>query len=277
MSDIQPVSSQELLERAKAIHEKIRAWRREIHRYPELTFTEQRTSGLVNATLIDLGIETETEVAKTGVVGHIRGGVGPTVGLRADMDALPITEEVDLPFRSTVKSTYRGEPVGVMHACGHDAHTAILMGLAEALVAVRTRLPGSVVLLFQPAEEGAPEGEEGGAALMLKEGVFEKYKPDFVMAQGDTTTTFIASLAAFYRRIPFGHIEAGLRTGDIQNPFPEEFNRTASALITKHHFAPTSVSAENLFRAIDAFVMAFAPRARPGANARAAVIPRTGS
>ena len=113
------------------------------------------------------------------MVAVIRGALpGPTIALRADMDALPITEEVDLPFRSIAKSTYRGEPVGVMHACGHDAHTAILMGLAEALVAVRTRLPGSVVLLFQPAEEGAPDGEEGGAALMLKEGVFEKYRPE---------------------------------------------------------------------------------------------------
>ena len=109
----------------------------------------------------------------------IRGALpGPTIALRADMDALPITEELDLPFRSRVTATYRGEPVGVMHACGHDAHTAILMGLAEALVAVRAQLPGAVVLLFQPAEEGAPEGEEGGAALMLKEGVFEKYKPE---------------------------------------------------------------------------------------------------
>ena len=155
------------------------AWRRDFHQNPELSNREFRTSKKVAEHLRSLGLEVETRVARTGVVAVIRGALpGPTIALRADMDALPITEEVDLPFRSTVKSTYRGEPVGVMHACGHDAHTAILMGLAEALVAVRTRLPGSVVLLFQPAEEGAPEGEEGGAALMLKEGVFEKYKPE---------------------------------------------------------------------------------------------------
>jgi len=161
------------------VEPKVIAWRRDFHQNPELSNREFRTSKKVAEHLRSLGLEVETRVARTGVVAVIRGALpGPTIALRADMDALPITEEVDLPFRSTVKSTYRGEPVGVMHACGHDAHTAILMGLAEALVAVRTRLPGSVVLLFQPAEEGAPEGEEGGAALMLKEGVFEKYKPE---------------------------------------------------------------------------------------------------
>ena len=161
------------------VEPKVIAWRRDFHQNPELSNREFRTSKKVAEHLRRLGLEVETRVARTGVVAVIRGALpGPTIALRADMDALPITEEVDLPFRSTVKSTYRGEPVGVMHACGHDAHTAILMGLAEALVSVRTRLPGSVVLLFQPAEEGAPEGEEGGAALMLKEGVFEKYKPE---------------------------------------------------------------------------------------------------
>jgi amidohydrolase len=137
-----------------------------------------RTSKLVAEHLRKLGLRVETGIARTGVVAVIKGGrPGPTIALRADMDALPITEELDLPFRSRVTSTYRGETVGVMHACGHDGHTAMLMGIAEALVAVRAQLPGSVVLLFQPAEEGAPEGEEGGAALMLKEGVFERYRP----------------------------------------------------------------------------------------------------
>ena len=118
----QPVSYAELLDRAKQMHEQIRAWRREIHRHPELTFTEQRTAGLVNSTLIGLGIPTETEVAKTGVVGHIQGGAGPMVGLRADMDALPITEVNGTEFDSTRS--------GIMHACGHDAHTAMLLGAA---------------------------------------------------------------------------------------------------------------------------------------------------
>src|SRR5215210_5380457 len=136
MSIQAPISNQELLQRAQQIHEQLRAWRREIHRYPELTFTEQRTSSLVNATLVDLGIETETEVAKTGVVGHIRGGAGPTVGLRADMDALPITEINGTEFDST-------RP-GIMHACGHDAHTAMLLGAATILkeLADQNRLPG---------------------------------------------------------------------------------------------------------------------------------------
>ncbi|MCB0116191.1 MAG: M20/M25/M40 family metallo-hydrolase, partial [Caldilineaceae bacterium] len=116
MADTPAITGKELFERAKAMQDKISGWRREIHRYPELTFTEHRTAGLVNAALIDLGIKTETEVAKTGVVGHIQGGSGPVVGLRADMDALPITEESGVDFGST-------RP-GIMHACGHDAHTA---------------------------------------------------------------------------------------------------------------------------------------------------------
>ena len=158
---------------------KVIAWRRDLHQHPELSNREFRTSRLVADHLRGLGLEVETGIAKTGVVAVIRGALpGPTIALRADMDALPITEELDLPFRSRVTATYRGEPVGVMHACGHDAHTAILMGLAEALVAVRAQLPGAVVLLFQPAEEGAPDGEEGGAALMLKEGVFERHRPE---------------------------------------------------------------------------------------------------
>jgi len=166
------------------VQPKVVAWRRDIHQHPELSNREVRTSKLVADHLRSLGLKVETGIAKTGVVAVIKGGrPGPTIALRADMDALPITEELDLPFRSRVTSTYRGESVGVMHACGHDAHTAMLMGIAEALVAVRAQLPGSVVLLFQPAEEGAPDGEEGGAALMLKEGVFERYRPAAIFGQ----------------------------------------------------------------------------------------------
>ena len=139
-----PVTPNELLERARAIHEQIRAWRREIHRFPELTFTEHRTAGLVNGVLGSMGIETETEIAKTGVVGHVRGGSGPVVGLRADMDALPILEANGTEFDST--------RAGIMHACGHDAHTAMLLGAATLLkgLADENRLPGTVRLLFQP-------------------------------------------------------------------------------------------------------------------------------
>jgi amidohydrolase len=157
----------ELLERAKTLHEKVRAWRREIHRYPELTFTEQRTAALVNATLIDLGIRTETEVAKTGVVGHLQGGDGPVVGLRADMDALPITEINGTEFDST-------RP-GIMHACGHDAHTAMLLGAATLLkgLADEGRLPGSIRLLFQPSEEASDSEGKSGGLRMVEEGALE--------------------------------------------------------------------------------------------------------
>jgi IAA-amino acid hydrolase len=167
MSTTLSVSYTELLERAKALHEQIRAWRREIHRHPELAFTEQRTAGLVNATLVSLGIPTETEVAKTGVVGHITGGEGPVVGLRADMDALPITEINGTEFDST-------RP-GIMHACGHDAHTAMLLGAATLLkgLADEERLPGSIRLLFQPSEE-APDAEgKSGGMRMVEEGALK--------------------------------------------------------------------------------------------------------
>jgi amidohydrolase len=167
MSTTLSVSYSELLERAKSFHEQIRAWRREIHRYPELSFTEQRTAGLVNATLGSLGIPTETEVAKTGVVGHITGGEGPVVGLRADMDALPITEINETDFDSM-------RP-GIMHACGHDAHTAMLLGAATLLkgLADEQRLPGSVRLLFQPSEEEADAEGKSGGMRMVEEGALK--------------------------------------------------------------------------------------------------------
>ena len=156
------------------------AWRRDIHQHPELSNREVRTSALVAAHLKSLGLEVAM-YANTGVVGLLRGGKpGPTVALRADMDALPVAEQTQLPFMSHATSTYRGETVGVMHACGHDTHTAMLMGVADILVKVRGGLKGNVLFLFQPAEEGAPEGEEGGAALMLKQGVFDKYHPQAV-------------------------------------------------------------------------------------------------
>ena len=156
------------------------AWRRDIHQHPELSNREVRTSALVAAHLKSLGLEVAV-YANTGVVGRLVGGEpGPTVALRADMDALPVAEQTEVPFMSHATATYRGETVGVMHACGHDAHTAMLMGVADILVKVRGGLKGNVLFLFQPAEEGAPEGEEGGAALMLKQGVFDKYHPQAV-------------------------------------------------------------------------------------------------
>jgi amidohydrolase len=164
--------------RAAQVQEKVVAWRRDIHAHPELSNRETRTAGLVASHLRSLGLEVRTGVAHTGVVGVLRGGrPGPAVALRADMDALPVTEEVDVPFASKVRATYNGQEVGVMHACGHDAHVAVLMGVAEVLAGMRRELPGTVTFIFQPAEEGPPAGEEGGAAMMIKEGVLDDPKP----------------------------------------------------------------------------------------------------
>lgn len=166
---------------AEEIEPQVVAWRRDIHAHPELGNREFRTAALVAEHLRELGLEVRTEVAHTGVVGLLKGGrPGPVVALRADMDALPVTEQVDLPFASEVRTEYNGEEVGVMHACGHDNHVAILMGVAEVLARMREQLPGSVKFLFQPAEEGAPEGEEGGADLMIREGAFDDPRPDAV-------------------------------------------------------------------------------------------------
>ncbi|MCW8125921.1 M20 family metallopeptidase [Microbulbifer halophilus] len=168
--------------------DKVIEWRRHIHRNPELGNREFETAKYIQQHLEDLGMEVETGVAHTGVVALLKGGrPGPTVALRADMDALPVTEEVDLPFASEVTTEYNGEEVGVMHACGHDTHVAMLMGAAEVLAGMREELNGNVLFVFQPAEEGAPDGEEGGAELMLKEGLFKKYKPDVAFGQHVTS------------------------------------------------------------------------------------------
>src|SRR6266478_184346 len=164
--------------RAAQIQNKVVAWRRDIHEHPELSNRETRTADLVAQHLRSLGLEVRTGVAHTGVIGVLRGGKpGPVVALRADMDALPVTEEVDVPFASKARATYNGQEVGVMHACGHDTHTAMLMGVAEVLAGMRNDLPGTVKFIFQPAEEGAPAGERGGAALMIEEGALDDPKP----------------------------------------------------------------------------------------------------
>lgn len=155
---------------------KVVAWRRDIHEHPELSFQETRTAALVAAHLRSLGLEVREQVGRTGVVGVLRGGrPGPTVALRADMDALPVTEQVDLPFRSRARAQWQGNDVGVMHACGHDNHVAILMGAAEVLAGMKAQLPGTVVFLFQPAEEGL-----GGAEAMVADGAIANPKPDAV-------------------------------------------------------------------------------------------------
>src|SRR5207237_4944643 len=162
----------------------------------ELGNREFRTSKLIADRLKALGIEVKTPIAHTGVVGVLKGGKpGRVVALRADMDALPVVEQVDVPFKSTVKTTYNGQEVGVMHACGHDAHVAILLGVAEVLAGVRDDLHGTVVFLFQPAEEGAPEGEEGGAALMVKEGALVNPKVDAVFGLHVTSRYAVGEIA----------------------------------------------------------------------------------
>jgi amidohydrolase len=167
--------------RIRGIEQQIVDWRRHIHQNPELSNREFKTAAYVAAHLEKLGMEVQTGIAHTGVVGILKGGKpGPVVALRADMDALPVTEELDLPFKSTVRAEYLGQQVGVMHACGHDAHVAILMGVAQALAGVRKDLPGTVKFVFQPAEEGPPPGEKGGAPLMVEEGVLKDPRPDAI-------------------------------------------------------------------------------------------------
>lgn len=189
------LATEELHAQARAIEPKLIEWRRDFHSHPELGNREFRTSKIVAEHLESLGLEVHTGLAHTGVAAVLRGGrPGPVIALRADMDALPVTEQVDLPFRSTATTEYRGQQTGVMHACGHDGHTAILMATAEVLTAHRDELPGTVLFVFQPAEEGPPEGERGGAALMLDEGLFDIVRPE----------------AAFGL-----HLHSGLQTGDI--------------------------------------------------------------
>lgn len=159
---------------ADKIEPKTIAWRRDLHEHPELGNNEVRTARIIAAHLRSLGIEVTEAVGKTGVVGVLKGGKpGPCIGLRADMDGLPVVERTGLPFASKERSTYNGQPVGVMHACGHDTHVSILMGVAEILAGMKKDLAGTVKFVFQPAEEGPPEGEEGGAPLMIKDGVLE--------------------------------------------------------------------------------------------------------
>jgi len=156
-------------------------WRRHIHQNPELGNREFKTAKYIENHLRKLGFEVRTGIAKTGVVGILKGAQpGPVIGLRADMDGLPVTERNSLPFKSNATAEYNGQSVGVMHACGHDAHVAMLMGAAEVLAGMKSKLKGTVVFIFQPAEEGPPAGEEGGASLMVKEGVMDNPKIDAI-------------------------------------------------------------------------------------------------
>ena len=167
--------------KAESLESKVISWRRDFHQNPELGNREFKTADKIAAHLRSLGIEVQTGVAKTGVVGILKGGKpGPVVALRADIDALPVKERVNIPFASKTEGEYNGKTVPVMHACGHDTHIAILMGTAEILASMKSELKGTVKFIFQPAEEGPPEGEEGGAKLMVKEGVLENPKVDVI-------------------------------------------------------------------------------------------------
>jgi amidohydrolase len=188
--------SQSIDTAAARVEGNVIATRRDLHQHPELGNREVRTAKIVADRLRALGIEVTEKVAHTGVVGILKGGKpGKVVALRADMDALPVTEQVDLPFASKVRSTYNGQDVGVMHACGHDAHVAILLGAAEVLAGMRKDLPGTVKFIFQPAEEGAPQGEEGGAELMVKEGVLANPKVDAIFGLHVTSRFAVGEIA----------------------------------------------------------------------------------
>jgi amidohydrolase len=202
-------------------------WRRDFHQHPELGNRETRTAQVIADALRRLGYDVTTGVAHTGVVAVLKGGKpGPTVALRADMDALPVTEQVDLPFKSTVKSTWNGQEVGVMHACGHDNHMAMLLGAATIFARVKDQIPGTIKLIFQPAEEGPPAGEQGGAELMVKEGVLQnpqvdaifglhvfpmtagtiEYRPGPLMASGDGFTIHITGKQT-HGAVPWGGVD----------------------------------------------------------------------
>lgn len=181
-SPVFPTDMSRDIETATAkITPKVVEWRRHLHQFPELGNREVKTAKYVEDHLRRLGLEVRTGVAKTGVVGILKGGQpGPVIGLRADMDALPVTERNSLPFASKETTEFNGQKVGVMHACGHDTHVAMLMGAAEVLAGMKDKIKGTVVFIFQPSEEGPPVGEEGGAALMVKEGVMDNPKIDAI-------------------------------------------------------------------------------------------------
>jgi amidohydrolase len=267
-----------------AVMPKVITWRRDIHQHPELSNRETRTAGVVAAHLKALGLEVQTGVAKTGVVGVLKGALpGPVVALRADMDALPVTEMVDLPFKSTETSTYNGQSVGVMHACGHDSHVAMLMGVAEILAGLKSRLPGTVKFIFQPAEEGAPPGETGGAGDMVKEGVLENphvdaifglhvmpmeqgslwYRAGSLMASSDTLRITVHGKQT-HGAAPWGGVDpiaisAQIVTG-LQTIVSRQINiTTAPAIVTigrisggiRFNIIPDSVVMEGTIRALD--------------------------
>jgi len=177
------ITLQRLDELAAEVQPKVVEWRRWFHEHPELSNREFETSARVAEILEGMGLETQTGIAKTGVIAILEGGKpGPLVAVRADMDGLPVTEQTGLDFASTATTTYNGQDTGVMHACGHDTHMAMALGAAQVLTQVKDDLPGSVMFIFQPAEEGPPAGEKGGASLMLEEGIWDDRTPEAIFA-----------------------------------------------------------------------------------------------
>ncbi|WP_340104299.1 amidohydrolase [Rhodohalobacter sp. 8-1] len=272
-------------ERADDIEQEVIEWRRHFHEHPELSNREFETAEYIADYLTGLGLEVETGVAKTGVVALLEGGQpGPVIGLRADMDALPVTERTDVPFASTATGIYQGKEVGVMHACGHDTHMAILMGVAKILTDMKDELSGTVKFIFQPAEEGAPEGEEGGAELMVKEGVLEnpdvdvifglhisdyvpvgtiRYRPEGIMASVNSFSLDIKGKQA-HGSAPWNGIDPIVTAAQIINNAQTIVSRSMeltnqAAVVTfgvieggvRNNIIPESVSMQGTIRALD--------------------------
>jgi amidohydrolase len=272
-------------ERADKIEQEVIEWRRHFHENPELSNREFDTADYIADYLIDLGLEVETGVAKTGVVALLEGGKpGPVIGLRADMDALPVTERTDVPFASTSTGMYQGKEVGVMHACGHDTHMAILMGVAKILTEMRENLSGTVKFIFQPAEEGAPQGEEGGAELMVKEGVLKnpdvdvifglhisddtpvgiiEYRPEGIMASVNSFSLNIQGKQA-HGSAPWNGVDPIVTAAQIINNVQTIVSRNMeltrqAAVVTfgvieggvRNNIIPESVSMQGTIRALD--------------------------
>jgi len=272
-------------QKADEIEEQVIEWRRHFHENPELSNREFETADYIADYLNELGLEVETEVAHTGVVALLEGGKpGPVIGLRADIDALPVTERNDLPFKSIATGTYQGKEVGVMHACGHDTHIAILMGVAKILTEMKNDIKGTIKFIFQPAEEGAPLGEEGGAELMVKEGVLENpdvdvifglhindatpvgvitYRPEGIMASVNSYTIEIKGKQA-HGSAPWNGVDpivtAAQMINNIQTIVSRSMQLTKQAAVVtvgvieggvRHNIIPESVKMEGTIRALD--------------------------
>lgn len=272
-------------QRTDEIEEQVIEWRRHFHENPELSNREFETADYIADYLNELGLEVETEVAHTGVVALLKGGKpGPVIGLRADIDGLPVTERNDLPFKSIATGTYQGKEVGVMHACGHDTHIAILMGVAKILTEMKDDIKGTIKFIFQPAEEGAPLGEEGGAELMVKEGVLENpdvdvifglhindatpvgvitYRPEGIMASVNSYTIEIKGKQA-HGSAPWNGVDpivtAAQMINNIQTIVSRSMQLTKQAAVVtvgvieggvRHNIIPESVKMEGTIRALD--------------------------